>query len=249
LSPNDLLKEYARGRRDFSRCNLLREELKLELPLSAERYPTPFDHPDLERYNALWVDFRCGIPGEKCFNWDDIDGRYLPSRGDIPTNRDLKHADLRNIDLSGSYLYPLDLANANLSSADLRRCVFIDCILSNANLDRADLRDAYFLNSSISAATLSMARMDRATLVDCDARRANLKRAKFYRAGFNRVDFRGATLHHVSAERCTIMDSDIRGVDMSTTRLPLARIKGLRMTERQVGELLAALDVIIEADA
>lgn len=157
FGPKELLAEYEQGVRDFSRINLLRPEL--ERACASPTFLECTQHPDAERYNPLWVDYVCGVPGETDFHWDRCGHCLFDELEDLPEPCDLKGTNLAEVNLSGSYLYPIDFTEANLSRADLRRTIFIDSTLAGADLSRSDLRDAQFHDCNLTRANLYMARL------------------------------------------------------------------------------------------
>ena len=113
FTPDELVAAYREGRRDFSRTNLLRAELEA---LNLEDLNLGFSWNPEDPYNPLWVDFRSQPMQE--FEWD-LYGRCLSvGPDDLPEARNLSGAVLSEIDLSGSYLYPVDLSQADLARKD-----------------------------------------------------------------------------------------------------------------------------------
>jgi len=241
MTPEDLLACYRKGQREFSRSNLLR--LELEAALRDTRDLDCIDHPEVDNYNPLWVDFRS--PGEKDFEWDKCGRCLFVHLSDLPAPRRLSGAVLPGINLSGSYLYPIDFSEADLSGANLRRAVFIDCALPGARLTRADLRDAQFLDCNLTGVDLYMARMERVSVVDCDAQRSNLRRAKLRRAHLTRVNLRKCDFTNAHCERIALHTTDLRDIDLSAVRLAEASVFGSTVNKRQVPQLLRALDVTV----
>jgi uncharacterized protein YjbI with pentapeptide repeats len=241
MTPEDLLAAYRKGQREFSRSNLLRPEL--EAALRDTRDLDCIDHPEVDNYNPLWVDFRS--PGEQDFEWDRWGRCLFVHLSDLPAPRRLSGAVLPGINLSGSYLYPIDFSEADLSGADLRRAVFIDCALRGARLTRADLRDAQFFECNLTGVDLYMARMERVSVVDCDAQRSNLQRAKLRRAHMTSVNLRKCNLANAHCERIALHATNLRDIDLSAVRLPDARVFGSTISKRQVPQLLRALDVMV----
>lgn len=240
FSVGDLLAAYKRGRRNFERSNLLRVEL--ETILKDENWLDCLDHPDTGRYNALWVDYR--TPAERDFEWDRY-GHILFAE-DLLGARDLKSARLPGINLSGSYLYPVDFSGGDLSRADLRRAIFIDCKLAGANLRRADLRDATFEACDIRDVDFYMARMERVRFNDCNVIKSVLRRAKLNRARLRGVNLQKAVLDDAHCDRVVLGDVDLRSVDLSRVRFPGARVGRVVISRNQVGSLLRALGVEIK---
>ena len=238
FSPEEILAGYKSGKRDFSRANLLRHEI--ETTVQAEQYFDCLDHPDTACYNALWIDFLNRV--ERDFDWD-MHGRCVSLHPDLPDVRDLRNAALAGINLSGSYLYPVNFSGADLSGADLCGAILIDCTLVGTILKKADLRDATFANCNLSGANLHMARMERAVMSDCDATKVTLCRAKLYRARLNGVNLRGASLDAAHCERIVLGEVDFRRVDLSVVKFEGARVGRIVIARRQVKSLLRALGI------
>ena len=206
FTADDLVSAYKRGTRDFSRSNLLRNEI--EATVQEEQYLDCLDHPDASRYNPLWLDFRDGI--ERDFDWD-TSGRCLSIHSDLPDARNFRGAVLPRINLAGSYLYPVDFSEADLSGADLRGAILIDCSFVGASLRKADLRNAVFDDCDLRGADFYMARMERVALTDCDARKSILRRTKLYRAHLDRVNLQHASLDRAHCDRIVLGDVDLEG--------------------------------------
>lgn len=240
LSPGELLELHAGGQRDFSRTTLLRAELERVFGDRLQFDCADPNHWAAEKYNPLWIDYRFGV--ERDFEWDSY-GRCLSvEESDLPEPRPLAGARLDGIDLSGSYLYPVDLSSADLDGADLRHAVFIDCVLSGASLRRADLRDCWFRECKLDGADFYMARMDRVVMVDCDARGVSFHRAKLRRARLYRVDLRRAQLEKAHCDRI-VLEADLRGVCLTDLRLTDGRVGESVIEAGQVVPLLAALGI------
>jgi len=241
-TPEDLLREYRTGRRDFSRINLLRREL--EPAVTDHSRPDCLDYPGADVCNPLWLDFHF----RSDFDWDQ-DGRCASLEfGDSLPPPILSGLNLAGIILAGSYLYPINFAGADLSYADLRRTVFIDCDLSGATLVKADLRGAYLRNCTLAHCDLSKARMERATLTYCDLRDSKFTETVLSLARLRGVDLRGACLKSARCKSMTLA-GDLRNVDLQTASFPNARIGGLRITADQLDPLLTALGIAVDNTA
>lgn len=220
-TPEDLLRDFQAGHREFSRINLLRSELRSAV--------TPGLAPDCvyydseERSNPLWLDH--GLWND--FEWDG-DGRCASADfGDFLPPPVLAGSTLTGINLSGSYLYPIDLTNADLSQAEVRGAVLIDCDLTRANLFKADFRGALLRHCSLAGADLSRARFERATLESCDLRGCNLQRTVLSLARFRGVDLRDT---HIESARC----------------VSITLAGGVRITADQLDPLLSTLGIFVE---
>jgi uncharacterized protein YjbI with pentapeptide repeats len=223
-TPEDLLRDYQAGQRDFSRINLLRTEL--ESAVTPGFRPDCVDDPNTHRSNPLWLDRRSWDG----FDWD-YEGRCASADfGDSLPPPVLAGSTLPGINLAGSYLYPVNLANADLSIADFRGAVLIDCDLSGTTLFKADFRGALLRSCSLAGADLSRARFERATLEFCDLRECNLHRTIFSLARFSGVDLRGTSI-------------------ASARFLSLTLAGGLQINADQLGALLSTLGIFVEKDA
>lgn len=116
FTPEDLLEMYKRGRRNFEASNLLRAEI--EATIQEERSLDCLDHPDRNRYNPLWLDYKSSF-GESDFEWDRH-GHCLDICDDLPDARDLRRADLSSL-YAGSINPTETILEPSLSS-----CLLLD---------------------------------------------------------------------------------------------------------------------------
>jgi len=216
----DLLRVYQAGHRDFSRINLLRTELRSAV--SPGLAPDCVRYSSGERCNPLWADQ--GLWKE--FEWDDAGRCASAEFGDSLPPPLLAGTTLTGIDLSGSYLYPLNLSKADLSQADLRGAILIDCDLSGATLFKTDFRGALLRYCTLGGADLSRARFERATLDSCDLRGCKLQRTVLSLARFRGVDLRDTD---IASARC----------------VSITLAGGIWITQEQLDALLATIGVFV----
>lgn len=233
--PVELLEQFARGTRDFSRINLLRPELA-EM-LAAHTHLDALVNPG-SGYNPLWDDYKLR---SGTFEWDCY-GRFLIPE-DAPPPRNLASMDLTGINLAGSYLYPVSFLHSDLSQANLQRAVFIDCDLSSVKLLRADLRAAQFHSCCLNDADFYMARMDRVLITGCEARGANFSRAKLVRAHID-GDLRSSNWNHAHC-RATWLIGDLRGIDLTGLTPCTASVASSTISPDQLQPLLNLLGITV----
>ena len=118
---------------------------------------------------------------------------------------DLHEADLRDTELGGVLLVPIDPEDADNSFAKL---VVID--LSDADLRDANLRGANFLRTNLSRANLSGTDLRRAVLSE-----ANLSEANLSGADLSQAYLFGAILRGANLSDARLLYTGIAGCDLS----------------------------------
>jgi uncharacterized protein YjbI with pentapeptide repeats len=240
LSPEELRSRYAAGERNFPRINLLRTELEKILGLEVQLDLIEPMYTWLRHYNPLWADFHHTF--EQRFEWDSY-GSFIPIElDDMPSTRDLSGVDFKEINLEGSYLYPVDLSSSNLHRAKLQRAILHDVDLSHADLSYADLRRTE-ISGSLRGANLYMARLDRAKLLRCDLRDTNLKRSKLKKADFTGADLRNADLAYAHFDHTILTRSRMKGVDFQHVALHDCHVNSIKIDASQRTGLLKALGI------
>lgn len=114
-----------------------------------------------------------------------------------------KGADLRGINLSGSFLYMADLSGTNLSNAELIGTFLVLSSLKGANLYKADLMGASLMWANLMEADLTQARLTYANLYGAALRNSNLS--------------------HAEIDRCILIDTNFLGAK----NLEISRMSGL----------------------
>lgn len=98
----------------------------------------------------------------------DLSSTNLRSAGCLDIT-DLSGANLREVDLSGTYMFGISLTHANLfganlAGADLSRVDLEGANLTNANLSRADLEGSNLRNACLTEANLNHANLANALI-------------------------------------------------------------------------------------
>jgi uncharacterized protein YjbI with pentapeptide repeats len=258
LYPDELLQRYAAGERDFHGINLLRAEIeglaseidaRHELPEAG----VPFGYWG-HQVSPLWVDRR--MLWEPLFHWEGDEFQCLledswEEHAEWPevAVKDLRGADLSDINLQGAYLYRVNLNGTRLVRAKLQAAILVEVDASGAILERADLRETRAIGVQLTDANLYLARLQRAALMGADLSYANLARARLRRASLALTTWRGADLHMTRFSRNNMMGSDLRGLDMTSVDLADAAVYGSMITPEQEANLLDALAIIRDPDA
>ena len=159
---------------------------------------------------------------------------------------DLKHADLRGVQLGGLRADGLDLREADLRASCLTRITWRGCTLHDAALDAADFSDAVlrmcdfddvraphakFIRARLENSTARGARLDAAdfssaVLTDTDLSRASLRGARLDGVSATGVDLRGSDLRGASLRNALLTDADLRGADLTGADLHDANLHG-----------------------
>jgi uncharacterized protein YjbI with pentapeptide repeats len=108
---------------------------------------------------AMWNKWRKNHPEVT----PDLSSTNLRSAGCLDIT-DLSGANLREVDLSGTYMFGISLTNANLFGANL----------ADADLSRVDLEGANLTNANLSRADLEGANLRMACLIGANLSHANL---------------------------------------------------------------------------
>jgi uncharacterized protein YjbI with pentapeptide repeats len=117
---------------------------------------------------------------------------------------DLRHADLREAQLSYADLSQADLRRANLSYADLRATD-----LQQANLSYADLSGAKLTGADVRGADLTEANLLAADLRGANFRDANLTKANLGQANLQNAKLQKADLTHAVLRETIFIDLDL----------------------------------------
>lgn len=241
LYPEELIARYKKGERDFRGINLFRAELEeifadrfaggqnVELPCASEEF------------NPLWNDYWRGF--EREFEWDAW-GHFIPSEfDDILPLRDLSNADLRGIDLSGSYLYRVKLEGANLSNAVMRKGQVLDSEWAGVDLNHADLRRTWFRDVDMTNANIYMSRLNRAKLVSCQLKGADLRRAKLHKAWLVWSDLTDAQLNRAHFDQTWLSGSKLLNVDFNQVDFRNSIVYEIALAKNQQQAFLGAMRI------
>lgn len=240
LYPQELLKRFEAGERDFTKINLLRKELEHILGQTVSTVLFKPANSRLNKYNLLWADFH--NPIERQFEWDNF-GAFIPVEyHDLLPKKDLSGVNFININLSGSYLFPVNFSGSNLHRANFRNAVLHDVDFSGADLSYADLRGA-MVYGNLQGANLYMAKLERCTLNGCDLRGTNLRQAKLQKANLVGADLRKADLRKAHFDKTVLNGANLKNVDFYDVKLDNVFIAGAIIDRAQQSELLKALSI------
>ena len=240
LYPEELVERYNKGERNFRGINLFRDELEKILAdrFAAGRYvELPASSED---FNPLWNDSRSF---ESEFEWDGW-GHFIPTEfDDILPMRDLSHADLRGIDLSGSYLYRVKLEGANLSNAVIRKAQVFDGEWAGVDLGHADIRRTWFRDVDMVNANLYMSRLNRTRVWSCRLKGADLGRAKLRKAWLVGSDLTNAKLTSAHFDQTWLSGSNLSGVDFDDVDLLNSIVYDVTLADGQQRDFMKALRI------
>jgi uncharacterized protein YjbI with pentapeptide repeats len=155
--------------------------------------------------------------------------------------KDLRHADMAWLNLTGATFRGCDMRGARLEGARLSGAVFDNCDLTHAEmwetrahnavfrngtelrrayLNNADLRFANFGGASLTGADLSGANLYGASLVDVDATGATFHTTQLTEANMSGADLREATLVGATLNSASLHDVKLsRGTSFGATGL------------------------------
>lgn len=150
-------------------------------------------------------------------------------RGVELSGKDLRTADLRDVDLSaaaihGANLKGADLRGADLSGADLGAAALHGASLRGADLSGADLSgaglgDADLCGAYLTKANLGYANLSDAILCDADVAWASLKAARLRRTNLTRTNFSWANLSGAMFIGANLTEANLTGADLTETNL------------------------------
>lgn len=245
LYPEEILKRYSAGERTFVNINLLRKELESIMGETIETAIVAPGYVSEKSSNPLWLDFLnlvpSDLPGSQQFDWDRY-GRFGHEGLDEIPEKDLSNTNLSNINLAGSYLYPVNFSNTDLSHANLQHTKLLDVNLGGANLSHADLRGAV-ISGNLNDVDLTMARLDKCNLAECNLQGANLKRAKLKETDFTGADLQNANLSKAHFDGTILNRVKLQGVDFKDVALTNAYVTGIALTVSQETGFLKSLQI------
>lgn len=131
--------------------------------------------------------------------------------------------DLKNIDLSGSYLeganfQGMRLRNVKLNHAHLQKANFEDCILEDVKMEGADLSLANFKNAKVGKTSFAQAHMLGTSFEGADLTAAN----------FEDGVLRCANMKHANLTRANLAESDLWCASFDDAKTKDARFEHAR---------------------
>lgn len=179
---------------------------------------------------------------EACRLFSQLQGkdlRHTNLRGVNLKNIDLKGADLRENNLVGISLIQLDLRLANLAKADLRHATLNGSKLTVANLKQANLQEASLIKTDLRRANLEEVNFSYASLTSAKLQRANLRsacliKANLMAASLEGCDLQGADLNNADLEsaqltQANLAHANLRGINLRNANLQGANLEGAHL--------------------
>jgi len=146
----------------------------------------------------------CDIAPRPRINWSGCDFSDLVLKG-----IDLRFADLRKTNFTGS-----DLSGSYLSYANLSNSIMKNTNLENSKMVVTSLTDADLSNSQISRTNLSFSDLNGANLENSTLKKSFLKGGNLENANFNNVDLSDAVLKNSKAEFSSFKNANMSKVDL-----------------------------------
>ena len=183
----------------------------------------------MENLNKILEEHKHWI-NKDCKNWEkmradlrgvNLGGTYLLYA--VLSGVNLYNADLRGADLRKAVLSGVNLYNANLRGADLRKAVLSGVNLHNADLRSVDLRGADLRKADLSDAFLRGADLRKADLSDADLSDTDLRKADL-----RGTDLRGADLRKAVLSDANLRNADLSGADLRSAYLLNANLGGAK---------------------
>jgi uncharacterized protein YjbI with pentapeptide repeats len=167
----DVLKQYERGERDFSKLNLREANLvgldlsEIDLSLSDLSFS---NLQGIQLHNARLDEsiLKKGIISEANLSQSVMCRAKLEQA--VLRNTSLVQVDLTGANLTNANLFNADLTGANLTNANLSNADLTGANLTNANLSNADLTEVDLTNTIIDGANFSNANLSKVDLRNLD---------------------------------------------------------------------------------
>ncbi len=140
-------------------------------------------------------------------------------------------ANLRDVNLAGTWLKYKSLKNTDLRGANLERAYLRLADLQGADLSGANLHEAILDQAHLEGANLSKTQLWGASLFEANLRRANLSDANLTNSDLTKADF---------------FEADFRGAEMTRTILGDVNLRGAKGLEMVIhhGPLVVGIDTI-----
>jgi uncharacterized protein YjbI with pentapeptide repeats len=252
MSPEELLKQYAAGQRQFSEATLTPAHFTgahlngVDLsgsPLARARFDRAklsganFQQADLEQVNfnaseLSLTEFSRAQLGEANFV------KAVLERADF-TEAYLSGADFNEADLKEAKLRQVVAKRVNFNRADLRRSVLIGSNFEQSNFHSADLGNADLSAVNLGGADLRQANLSRANLQGANLQGANLRWADLSGADLRWADLSGAVLSGANLtgadlSHAVLLNTLLVHVDLTRANLAGADWAGADLTGAQL---------------
>ncbi len=161
--------------------------------------------------------------------WTGERDRIAEELANVRDVADLRGANLRQAELSKSFLAKADLRRARLdnaklweaelSGADLEKTILIEAKLFSANLYATNLHQAIGARADLSSAQLERATLSNSDFSDVSAKFANFSDANLFGAILARADLESANLSKVRAMGADFSGANLTEADLTDTWL------------------------------
>ena len=153
--------------------------------------------------------------------------------------RNLRYAQLENVDLRRAQLTSADLFEAHLEGANLQGANLWDAKLQGADLSVAELQGADLRESNLQGADLKWANLQgaglgRAKLQGADLRRANLQGARLWRANLQGADLKDAELQGADLKDAELQGADLKDAELQGADLEDANLQGAYLEDAKL---------------
>jgi uncharacterized protein YjbI with pentapeptide repeats len=196
-----------------------------------------------ERFDAANLELECGVP-RSVIVADDmqaalgvITARAAAARAHYTLAKlDLRYfsgraADLRQADLTGSFLTAGDLRSARFDRAIAADANFARTCLSSSSFAGARVDGAEFAGADLNEVDLSKASGRGASFSWAQLRGANLRQADLYSAEFIVTDMRGADLRRADLRVANLLNANLSRADLRGADLRGADLRGTALRE------------------
>ncbi len=229
MEPQEIIKRYAAGQRDFAGIKLSEVNLS-QVNLSGIN----LSGADLSIANLSGTNLSAANLSHAKLNVAKLNSAHLS--GANLNGADLNVANLIRADLSGAQLMQAALIRAELMRAELSGANLAQGNLNGANLREAKLRQANLVSANISeadmrgtslvAANLEQANLRETNLSDADLTGANLRNAELRQADLSHAKLIGADLSGANLRWADLSDANLKGADLSGAKLSGANLRG-----------------------
>jgi uncharacterized protein YjbI with pentapeptide repeats len=233
MKAEEVLREYAAGKRDFPGVNLTEANLS-----GANLSGANLSGANLSVANLSGANLSSANLTKAKLNVAKLNGANL-SRANlyeaVLNVANLTLADLNGAELSDASLVRAELSRAELSGANLTRTNFSgadlkDAKLRNVNLANANLSRADLKWTTFTAANLSQANLHGTDLSSADFGGADLSNTELRQANLSRTNLRGANLSNANLRWADLSGADLSGADLSGARLSGANLTGANLS-------------------
>ena len=148
----------------------------------------------------------------------------------------LRGADLSRVNLRGAYLNWADLSEADLSRADLSEVDLNRADLSRVNLRGADLSGADLSRANLSEVNLSEVNLRGADLEEVDLRGADLSLKNLSNTNLSRADLSGANLRGANLVNAILTGTNLDAATLIMANLSESDISGANLNDANISQ-------------